>query len=233
MGIGPFGLIYGAAAKAAGLGLGQTALMSLTVFAGSSQLVFVGLWQDGANALALALTVALVNLRLLVYGSSLAPFLGRGEGLALRALRSYALTDESYALSLPSLLRPGFALRRTPFYLGCAFPTWLGWQLTGALGFLAGAALPESVPLRMAVPLVFLSLLISVLRAGTARPTPKAAAALASGLSALALAPLPHGLGLVMAILIGAACGALATRAGGRGCGGPGPAPGGAAGGKG
>ncbi|MDR2339283.1 MAG: AzlC family ABC transporter permease [Deltaproteobacteria bacterium] len=211
IGILPFGLIYGAAAKAAGLSLPDTVLMSLTVFAGSSQLVFVGLWQEGVNAFALTFTVVVVNLRLLIYGSSLAPFLGRNEPLPLRVLRSYALTDESYAISMAGFVNPGFRHSRTAYYLGCAFPTWIGWQCSGIMGHLAGSALPESVPLRMAVPLVFLSLLVSVLSASPSKAASKAAAALGAGLSAILLSGLPYNLGLIAAIAVGVLMGSLVS----------------------
>ncbi|MDR2352954.1 MAG: AzlC family ABC transporter permease, partial [Deltaproteobacteria bacterium] len=76
MGLIPFGLIYGASAKGAGLSVIETIAMSLGIFAGSAQLVFLELWENGVNLIALVLTVIAVNLRLLIYGSSLAPKLG-------------------------------------------------------------------------------------------------------------------------------------------------------------
>jgi predicted branched-subunit amino acid permease len=211
MGLLPFGLIYGAAAKGAGLSLIQTVLMSLTIFAGSAQLVFVNLWHDGVNLVALAATVILVNLRLLIYGSSIGPFLEEDKGLVMRLVRSYILTDESYAISLSNFIKPNFSYRRTFFFLGAGFPTWLGWQCMGITGFLAGAFLPESVPLHMAIPLIFLSLLLSMLKSGGNRLAPKIVAVLASGLSAVLLKPVPYNLGLILAIFIGVAFGVLSS----------------------
>jgi predicted branched-subunit amino acid permease len=211
-------MIYGAAAKGAGLGLFEAMLMSLTVFAGSSQLVFTGLWRDGVNIGALAFTVVLVNLRLLIYGSSLLPFLGRGGSLWVRLLRSYILTDESCAVSLSAFLRPGFGFDKTFFYIGAGAPTWVSWQAAGVLGWATGAMLPQSVPLQMAAPLVFLTLLVSMLKSAKGRLLPKAAAALASGLSVIPLKAAPYNLGLMLAICVGILFGVYAEeRARGRG----------------
>jgi predicted branched-subunit amino acid permease len=219
MGLIPFALIYGASAKSQGLTLMETVLMSLTVFAGSSQLVFVNLWQTGINLAALSFTVVLVNLRLFIYGSSIRPFLSVDQNILIRILRSYILTDESYAISLSSFLKGNNRYHRTFFYIGAGFPTWIGWQIMGVAGYLAGTFLPQSVPLKMAIPLVFLSLLLSILKSSAKNKgdlSAKLAAVLASGLFALLLKELPHNLGLICAIFIGVAVGALMAKLGGK-----------------
>jgi predicted branched-subunit amino acid permease len=213
MGLLPFGLIYGAAARDAGLSFSQTALMSVLVFAGSAQLVFVNLWNEGVNSLALALTVVLVNLRLLVYGSSIGPFLERNQGLFWRLARSYLLTDESYAASLSAFASPAFKYRPAFFYLGAGFPTWLGWQASGAAGYLSGSFLPESVPLEMAAPLVFLALLLSMLKSGRTALTPRLCSLFTAGISAVLLNSLPYNLGLLLSILLGVLAGVASSRA--------------------
>jgi predicted branched-subunit amino acid permease len=214
IGLVPFALIYGAAAKESGLSLGQTCGMSLMIFAGSAQLVFVNLYQEGVNALALILACLAVNLRLLIYASSLSSYLGPPKGFLSGLLRSYILTDESYAVSLSRFLRPGFGWPRAPFYLGASLPTWLGWQIMGLAGYLSASAMPKSLPLGMAIPMVFLALLVSLLKSAK-RPdlAGKLAAALAAGLAALALGDFPLKLGLILAILIGVGAGLAISRA--------------------
>jgi predicted branched-subunit amino acid permease len=80
------------------------------------------------------------------------------------------LTDESYSISMANFLKT-LNLRFTTFYyLGAAGPTYFGWQITGILGYLGGTFLPQILPFKMAIPMVFLTLLISVLKASPKRP---------------------------------------------------------------
>jgi predicted branched-subunit amino acid permease len=212
MGIFPFALIYGAAANSAGLSFIQTVAMSLTIFAGSSQLVFINLWESGINVVALALTVATVNLRLLIYGSSLVPHVGPAPNIINGLIRGYFLTDESYSISMAHFIRGGGEKKAIPvfFYLGAAGPTYFGWQLVGPIGYLLGTFLPQSLPFSMAIPMVFLALLISVLTASKKRRNPKIVAAIASGLYAIVLKnALPPGIGIILAIFIGMGVGLL------------------------
>lgn len=209
-GVAPFGLIYGAAARGLDLSLGQTMGMSLSIFAGSSQLVFLDLWGQGASVLALILTGLVINLRMAMYSASIAPHLGP-LGFPRSIVAAYFLTDEGYALSMGRFLS-----RREPpsspfhFYLGAALPTWLSWQSCSLAGYLAGALIPESWPLGMAVPLVFLALLVPMLARG-----PKLTAALAAMAVAIAAARLPMNLGLILAVFVGIAAGLLHSRLGG------------------
>jgi len=206
-GVAPFGLIYGAAALTLGLSPGQALGMSLTIFAGSSQLVFLDLWGQGVSTLALILTGLVINLRMAMYSASIAPYLGPQR--PLKALvGAYFLTDEGYGISMGRFLshRPKPA---SPFYfyLGAALPTWLSWQICSLAGYLAGAMVPESWSLDMAVPLVFLALLIPMLTRG-----PKLIAALAAMVVAVTAARLPMNLGLILAIFIGIAAGLFSGR---------------------
>jgi predicted branched-subunit amino acid permease len=213
MGLLPFGLIFGAAGKDAGLSWLQTQAMSLGIFAGSAQLVFLNLWNEGVNAFALFLTVCCVNLRLVIYGSSLAPELGPPETLLSGIARGYFLTDESYAISMARFLRKGFSRNPAWFFLGAAGPTWSGWQLMTALGYLAGSFLPESLPFAMAIPMVFLALFVSVLKSSPARKLSRVVAALAAAAGVVAFKDAPYGTGLILAVMAGVAAGALASRA--------------------
>lgn len=206
-GVAPFGLIYGAAARALDLSLGQTLGMSLTIFAGSSQLVFLDLWGQEASVLALILTGLVINLRMAMYSASIAPWLGVQTRLK-SLIGAYFLTDEGYGISMGRFL----SQRQQPaspyyFFLGAALPTWLSWQLCSLAGYLAGALVPESWSLDMAVPLVFLAILIPMLARG-----PKITAALAAMVVAVAAARLPMNLGLILAIFVGIVAGALHSR---------------------
>ena len=205
-GVLPFALIYGALAREVGLSLGQTAGMSLTVFAGASQLIFLNLWGAGASCLVIIVAGLVVNLRLTMYSVSLAPHLGR-PGWGPRLAAAYFITDESYSVSIGRFLSP----RPQPaspffFFLGSGWPCWLSWQAGGVAGHLAGALLPEAAGriLALAVPLIFLALLIPLLTKG-----PRLSAALAASAATVAGAGLPSNLGLIAAVTAGLAAGLL------------------------
>ena len=201
-GVLPFGLIYGATARTLGLSVWQSAGMSLAIFAGSSQLVFLDMWGQGAGVLVLAVTGLVINLRMAMYSASVTPYLGP-LGPLEAVVASYLLTDESYGLSMGHFLsRRQQPLSRLYFFLGAGLPTWLGWQLSCLAGYLAGALIPPDWPLEMAVPLVFLALLVPMLARG-----PKTTAALAAMVAAVAGAKLPLNSGLLLAVFSGVVAG--------------------------
>jgi predicted branched-subunit amino acid permease len=187
--------------------------MSLSVFAGSSQLVFINLWESGVNAAALALAVATVNLRLLIYGASLRPYLGQPPSRIQGLVRGYFLTDESYSVSMAHFLTAKNLKNAAFYYLGAAGPTYFGWQIAGIFGYLLGAFIPRSLPFSMAIPMVFLALLVSVVKSGKALKCQMAFAAVSAGLAAVAFRNLlPPGMGIIAAVFIGAASGMLLLR---------------------
>ncbi len=93
----PIGFAYGVLAKKVGLSSLNTVLMSIVVFAGSSQLIAVGLLVAGASALSIIIATFIVNLRHLLMAAALSPYLKKWRALAL-TLFSYQITDETFAI---------------------------------------------------------------------------------------------------------------------------------------
>lgn len=197
IGVFPFGLIYGALALNAGLSAGAAQLMSSIVFAGSSQFVTAQLVHDAAPAFVIVVTIAVVNLRHMLYSASLAPYL---ENLSLRwkVLLSYLLTDEAYAPSIIKYERDGVQPFSHWFLLGAGFSLWFTWQSSTALGIFLGAAIPADWPLDFALPLTFIAMVVPILK-----NRPMIAAALSAGLVAVAAFSLPYKLGIIFAALTG------------------------------
>ena len=96
IGVFPFGLIYGALALSSGLTPAQAQMMSSIVFAGSSQFIAVQLFHEAAPGLVIVLTIAVINLRHMLYSASLAPYVS-SLPMRWKVLLSYLLTDEAYA----------------------------------------------------------------------------------------------------------------------------------------
>lgn len=204
VGVFPFGLIYGASALRAGLTPALAQGMSSIVFAGSAQLLTAELIHTAAPALVIILTIAIVNLRHMLYSASVAPYVS-ALSLRWKALLAYLLTDEAYAAVIVNYERAGVTATGHWFFLGAGASLWLIWQLSTALGIFLGASIPESWPLEFALPLTFIAMLVPVLK-----DRPMVLAALSAGAIALLGAALPNKLGLVLAALVGIGAGMLA-----------------------
>src|SRR5687767_7188879 len=96
IGVFPFGLIYGALAVDAGLSTAAAQMMSSLVFAGSAQFITAQLVRETAPGFVIVLTIAVVNLRHMLYSASLAPYLA-SLSTRWKVFLSYLLTDEAYA----------------------------------------------------------------------------------------------------------------------------------------
>jgi 4-azaleucine resistance transporter AzlC len=203
IGVFPFGLIYGALAITSGLPPLTAQLMSSIVFAGSSQFLAAQLFHESAPGLVIVLTIAVVNLRHLLYSASLAPYLSR-LSMGWKALLSYLLTDEAYAPTILHYEEEGTNPSGHWFFLGAGLSLWLTWQVTTGLGILLGSAIPDSWSLDFALPLTFIAMVVPALK-----DRPAVAAALSAGVTALLAYSLPYRLGLILAALVGILVGTL------------------------
>jgi 4-azaleucine resistance transporter AzlC len=206
LGVFPFGLIYGALALGSGLSPAEAQMMSSIVFAGSSQFVAAQMIRDAAPGIMIVLSIAVVNLRHMLYSASIAPYLERLPA-RWKALLSYLLTDEAYAVSIVHFEREGAAPAGHWFLLGAGLVLWTTWQVSSALGIFLGAALPSSWPIDFAVPVTFIATIVPVLK-----DKPALAAALSAAVTALLADGLPYKLGLVLAAMVGIAVGAVLER---------------------
>jgi len=203
VGVFPFGMIYGALALNAGLSTSASQMMSSIVFAGSAQFITAKLVSDAAPALVIILTIAVVNLRHMLYSASLAPYL-KNLSLKWKVLLSYLLTDEAYAPSILKFEATGITPFSHWFLLGAGFSLWFTWQVSTALGIFLGAAIPENWHLDFALPLTFIAMVVPALK-----NRPAIAAAVSAGGIALLAYGLPFKLGLILAALTGIVVGTI------------------------
>jgi 4-azaleucine resistance transporter AzlC len=203
IGVFPFGLIYGALALNAGLSVSAAQLMSAIIFAGSSQFVAAGLIHNAAPGFVIIFTIAVVNLRHMLYSASMAPYL---QDLSLRwkAILSYLLTDEAYAPSIIKYEKEGIQPFSHWFVLGAGFSLWFTWQVSTALGIFLGAAIPKEWPLDFALPLTFIAMAVPILK-----NRPMVASAISAGLVAVIANGLPYRLGIILAALTGIIVGTI------------------------
>ncbi len=203
VGVFPFGMIYGALALSAGLTPAAAQWMSSILFAGASQFVFTELAREAVPAVVIIFTIAVINLRHMLYSASIAPYTA-GLPLRWKLPLAYLLTDEAYAAAIIQYEKEGVRPTSHWFFLGAGLALWLTWQASTALGIFLGTALPADWPLDFAVPLTFIAMLVPVMK-----DRPMVAAALAAGLTALLAAGLPYKLGLILAAGVGIAAGLL------------------------
>ena len=203
IGVFPFGMIYGALALNAGLSKTTAQLMSSIVFAGSSQFITAQLIHDSVPGFVIVLTIAVVNLRHMLYSASLAPYVA-SLSTRWKTLLSYLLTDEAYAATVIHYEQEGITSFGHWFFLGAGFSLWFTWQVSTALGIFLGTAIPESWSLDFALPLTFIAMVVPVLKNRAS-----IAAALSAGVVALLAYPLPYRLGLILAAFVGIIVGTI------------------------
>ncbi|HOU13687.1 MAG TPA: AzlC family ABC transporter permease [Anaerolineae bacterium] len=203
MGYVPIGFAYGVLAQQAGLSILNTVLMSLLVYAGSAQLIAVGLFATGAPALSLILTTFVVNLRHLLMSAALSPYMQHWRKGELAAF-AYELTDESFAVHIAQ-----FAESASPKaeVFAVNVTAQLSWILGSWLGAVAGQLIADVKPLALdyALPAMFIALLVMQIK-----DKRHIIVAAATGLLAVVLAL--GGLGhwaVIIAALIGATLGVV------------------------
>jgi 4-azaleucine resistance transporter AzlC len=201
-GVIAFGLLYGVMARQVGLTPWQAWAMSLIVHAGSAQFTALGMWHT-ATAVPIVLTTLVINLRHLLMGASVAPYL-RGAPRRWGAFLALWMSDESYALAIAEYERG----QGSPHYfLGANTGIYLVWPLSGLLGALLGAAVPDPsrYGLDLVFPLVFLGLLTAFLkdRIGIV------VALAAGGIALLGTFLLPGKWAIIVAGLLGSGIGVL------------------------
>jgi 4-azaleucine resistance transporter AzlC len=207
LGVAPFGMAYGAYAVKSGLSPALAQSMSAIVFAGASQFVAVRLIVDSVPGAIIVLTVALVNLRHLLYSAALAPHVEHLER-RWRWLLAYLLTDEAYAIAVTRYRRKDASPYRHWFFFGTALALWTTWQVTTGIGVAVGTAVPDSWALDFALPLTFIAIIVPTL---TDRPA--IAAGAVAGLIAVIGFRWPYGTGLITAATAGIVAGAALERA--------------------
>jgi 4-azaleucine resistance transporter AzlC len=201
LGFIPFSLAYAVTARAAGLGVLDTQLMSALVFAGGAQFSAAGLFATSASGVEIVLTTLLLNVRHVLYGLSLSqrlPLLPAQKWVA-----AYFLTDEAYGIALAEP-QPSFA-----YLLGAELSVFVPWNLFTFAGSLMGQGLPD--PARLGVdfvfPLAFLVLLVPMLRGRVEAGVAVLSGGIAFGVSRV----LPGGIALLIAGVVGSLVGALCT----------------------
>jgi len=203
----PIGFAFGVLARAAGLSVAETGLMSLLVYAGSSQFIGTGLLAAGVAAPSIIATTFLVNLRHLLMSTALVPSL-RHNAPWQNTLLAYGITDETFAVNTAILQgRPA-----TPgFIAGLHISAHACWVASSVVGALAGQLVGDTnaLGLDFALPAMFVGLLMPNLR-GEDRKARYGAAAVAALVAVAIIVAFPGtSWSIIIATIIAATVGVL------------------------
>ena len=162
VGVFAYGLVFGVLARQAGLSLPEAILMSALVNAGSSQFIALDMWHGAFAPFTIIFTTLIVNLRHLLMGASLAPWL-RNLPARLVYPSLFLLGDENWALTVRER-ESGGADRA--FLLGSGLAFYAAWVSSGCIGFLAAASIPdpEQWGLDFAFTATFITLVVGMWR---------------------------------------------------------------------
>jgi 4-azaleucine resistance transporter AzlC len=208
LGYVPIGFAFGVLARAAGLSVAETGLMSLLVYAGSAQFIGVGMLAAGATLPAIISTTFLVNLRHLLMSTALVPSLRQNPGWQ-NSLLAYGITDETFAVNTAILQgRPA----NSPFVAGLHIASQSSWVIASVVGALAGqlAGNTEALGLDFALPAMFIGLLMPNLRGTDRRPRLISALVAAAVAVGIAVAFQGSSWSIIAATLVAATVGVMA-----------------------
>ena len=164
-GILVFAAAVGAASAEKGLTLGQAVLMSFSVYAGASQLLALQLWPGAftlSAIMAIVVVTMAVNLRFLLMGASLQPWLSRGPAGPVH-LGLSALTDANFVIGSRYRAQGG---EDTGVFVGAGLFMWVIWTLATVPGHALGHLVtdPKRLAIDMVMPLTFTAMSVGLFR---------------------------------------------------------------------
>mgnify|MGYP001418776807 CR=1 FL=1 len=159
----PFGIICGAIGVELGFNPYLVYAMSIIIFGGASQIVFLQLLSGGASSLVAVTSVGVINSRHLLYGAVLSEYLEKLSFIK-KLLISYFVVDQGFAES-----NKFFKKNKTEEYLhyhliGTGGTLWICWQIATLAGIILGSFVPEELGLKFAIPLTFIAIVVQDLK---------------------------------------------------------------------
>ncbi|MCK7596761.1 AzlC family ABC transporter permease [Microbulbifer sp. CAU 1566] len=156
----PVAISFGLIAVQSGFSSWEAVAISVLIYAGASQFLFVAMVASGAPLWFVVVMTLLINARHVIYGPNLVPWL---TGSRWWPWLMHGLTDQIFALAhtrLPQLAPDA----RIGWFFGSSLLAWFSWIGGTALGAVAGKELTQQWPLfaevmPFALPALFLVLL--------------------------------------------------------------------------
>ena len=156
LGFVPVGIAYAIMARQAGFSVLETCGMSLAVFAGASQMMAVGMYEQGAGLIAMILATFILNLRHLIMSTCVMNKMRDGS-MKSRVLAAFGVTDESFAIFTTETEENSTLM----YFLGLITVTYLSWNAGTFIGAIASDFLPPILTASLGIALyaMFIALL--------------------------------------------------------------------------
>lgn len=199
-GIAAWGLMTGVAMVKSGMGMVESLVMAVIVYAGSAQLASIPLILAGAPIGVILATALCVNLRFVVFSVHLRPYMMHLP-LRDRLLAGYLTGDLTYVLFVKRFASPDVdaqaRIGQMAYLLGNGGVNWLSWTICSVLGVVAAHSVPTHWGLGFAGILALLGMMCSL----TTTRLRWLAAAVAGSCAVVAYA-LPLKLNILVAIAV-------------------------------
>jgi len=159
----PFGIIFGVLAIDLGLSPITTMAMSIIIFGGASQIIFLQLFSAGASSLVILSSVGAVNSRHLLYGAVLSEYLEKLSFLK-KLLISYIVVDQGFAESNKFFKKNKNEQHLHYHLIGTGCTMWVCWQISTLSGIILGSFVPAELGLKFTIPLTFIAIVVQDLK---------------------------------------------------------------------
>jgi len=160
LGYMPVGMAFGILARTIGFTTLQACVCSATALAGAGQFIALSLMGAGATVGSVLAATTVVNLRYVLFGSTLSPYL-RELSLRKQALLAFTLTDETFAINIADK-RGGLSTAASMIGVGAI--AWAGWVLGTVIGAVGAGWIgdPNRFGVGFAMPAMFMALFIAL-----------------------------------------------------------------------
>lgn len=158
----PLGFAFGVLASEVGMTIFQATAMSLLCFTGAGQYIAIGLMKAGGAIITIIIANLLINLRYLLFTTSLVPHLKKTIPVPMAALLSYGTTDETYAVAINHYRSKDATI---PYVAGLNLTSHLGWIGSTLLGAYCGTLITntDKLGLGFALPAMYICLTVLVI----------------------------------------------------------------------
>ena len=159
----PFGIICGAIGVELGFNPYLVYAMSIIIFGGASQIVFLQLLSGGASSIVAVTSVGVINSRHLLYGAVISEYLEKLSFIK-KLLISYFVVDQGFAESNKFFKKNKTEENLHYHLIGTGGTLWICWQIATLAGIILGSFVPEELGLKFAIPLTFIAIVVQDLK---------------------------------------------------------------------
>ena len=157
LGFIPVGIAFGIMARQAGFEIWQTCGFSVFVYAGASQMMTVGMYDQGASIIAMVLATFLLNFRHLIMSTCVFERI-KESTFKQKLIAGFGVTDESFALfTTEKEERCTIA-----YFIGMNCVMYTSWNVGTFIGAIASDFLPVIITASLGIALyaMFIGLLV-------------------------------------------------------------------------